>query len=105
MLILLMIEDMLGDLGCTSILSAATNDGALTLLAAHEFDAVLVDMNLSGTSSHPVAERLAISGIPFVYVTGSSVSEIEDGFKDRPYLRKPFGYADLASALGGLIHR
>ncbi|MDB5524018.1 MAG: response regulator [Rhizobium sp.] len=104
MLILLMVEDMLEELGCTSVLAAATNETALALLAEQTFDAVMLDMNLDGTSSHPVAQALAASGIPFVYATGSSVAEIEDGFRDRPLLRKPFAYEHLARTLGGLIH-
>lgn len=84
MLILMMIEDMLEALGCTSIQSAGTNEKALALLASQDFDAVMLDMNLNGTSSQPVAKALAVSGTPFVYSTGGSLDQIDEGFKDRP---------------------
>ncbi|AGS25751.1 response regulator protein (plasmid) [Rhizobium etli bv. mimosae str. Mim1] len=46
--------------------------GALKLVSerACEFDAAILDINLRGTMAHPVAERLAEQGIPFVVVTG-----------------------------------
>lgn len=103
MLILMMIEDMLEALGCTSTQCASTNEGALALLAVQDFDVVMLDMNLNGTSSQPVARALAISGTPFVYSSGSSLAQIEDGFKDRPLLRKPFAAEELALALGDII--
>ena len=96
-LILMMIEDMLEELGCTSMQSAATNEDALALLAVQEFDAVTLDMNLNGTSSQPVAKALAISDTPFVYSSGSSLSQIEEGFTDRPLLRKPIASEHVAA--------
>ena len=58
MLILIMIEDMLADLGCKSVTSAATVDKALALIDAQAFDFAMLDINLNGSDSHPVAEAL-----------------------------------------------
>jgi CheY-like chemotaxis protein len=104
MLILMLLEDMLEELGCISTVAAATGEAALAHLSGQTFDAVLLDMNLDGKSSHPVAQALARSGIPFIYSTGSSVSEIEEGFKDRPLLSKPYSCEHLARAFAGLLH-
>src|ERR1039458_8842276 len=52
MLVLIMIEDMLADLGCKSVTSAATVDKALTLINAQVFDVAMLDMNLNGNDSH-----------------------------------------------------
>ena len=103
MLILMMIEDMLEELGCTSTQCVGTNEAALALLEVQNFDVVMLDMNLNGTSSQPVARALAISGTPFVYSSGSSLAQVEDGFKDRPLLRKPFAAGELALALSGVL--
>jgi len=62
MLVLMMIEDMLADLGCESVTTAATVDRALALINAQVFDAAMLDMNLSGDKSHAVAEALAARG-------------------------------------------
>src|SRR5664279_2534362 len=59
MLVLIMIEDMLADLGCKSVTSASTVDKALALVNAEVFDVAMLDMNLNGNDSHVVAEALA----------------------------------------------
>jgi CheY-like chemotaxis protein len=62
MLVLIMIEDMLADLGCKSVTSAATIDKALALIDAQAFDFAMLDINLNGRDSHPVAEALSARG-------------------------------------------
>ena len=102
MLVLIMIEDMLADLGCKSVVSAATIDKALTLINAQAFDIALLDMNLNGNDSHPVAEALCARGVPFVYSTGNTGQSSRDGYSDRPVLKKPFKYDELAAILADL---
>src|SRR4030095_3410107 len=60
MLVLMMIEDMLADLGCKSVTSAATIDKALAVIDAEAFDFALLDINLNGSDSHPVVEALSV---------------------------------------------
>jgi len=102
MLVLIMIEDMLADLGCQSVTSAATVDKALTLINAQAFDVALLDMNLNGTDSHPVAEALSARGVPFIYSTGNTGQSSKDGYSDRPVLKKPFKYEEMAGILARL---
>src|SRR6188474_1012097 len=97
MLVLIMIEDMLADLGCTSVTSAATVDKALTLINEQVFDVAMLDVNLNGNDSHPVAEALSARGVPFVYSTGNSGQNLRGDYSDRPVLRKPFKYEELVT--------
>jgi len=99
MLVLIMIEDMLADLGCQLVTSAATVDKALALISAQVFDVALLDVNLNGKDSHPVAEALSARGVPFVYSTGNTGQSLRDGYSDRPVLKKPFKYEELAAIL------
>ena len=99
MLVLMMIEDMLADLGCKSVASAAAVDKALALIRAQVFDVALLDVNLNGSDSHPVAEALSARGVPFVYSTGNTGQSLRDGYSDRPVLKKPFKYEELAAIL------
>jgi CheY-like chemotaxis protein len=99
MLVLMMIEDMLADLGCKSVTSAATVDKALALIDAQVFDAAILDIDLNGNDSHPVAEALSARGVPFVYSTGNTDHGSRDGYFDRPVLRKPFKYEELVAIL------
>lgn len=103
LLVLMMIEDMLADLGCESVTAAATVDKALALIDAQLFDAAMLDMNLNGNSSHSVAEALVARGVPFVYSTGNIGREMRDGGHDQPVLKKPFQYEELVEILTRLL--
>jgi CheY-like chemotaxis protein len=99
MLVLIMIEDMLADLGCTSVTSAATVEKAVALTNAQVFDAAILDINLNGNDSHPVAEALTARGVPFVYSTGNTDHGSTDGYSGRPVLKKPFKFEELVTIL------
>jgi CheY-like chemotaxis protein len=99
MLVLIMIEDMLADLGCTSVTSAATVEKAVALTNAQVFDAAILDINLNGNDSHPVAEALTARGVPFIYSTGNTDHGSTDGYSGRPVLKKPFKFEELVTML------
>lgn len=103
MMILFMIEDMLADLGCGSVTSAATVNQAVNLVNEQVFDAAMLDMNLGGHKSHPVADALAARGVPFAFSTGYSGSEMRDGYQDRPLLKKPFQKQQLVEIFTVLL--
>jgi CheY-like chemotaxis protein len=103
MLIVMMIESMLTDLGCESVTTAATVEQAVTLIGGQAFDAAMLDVNLNGSNSRPVAAALAARGVPFFFSTGNGGHHTMDGYGDRAILRKPFMYEDLAAILTGLL--
>jgi CheY-like chemotaxis protein len=57
MLLSMMIEDMLADLGCESVIAAATVKKALDPIDARVFDAALLDMNLNGSDALCILHR------------------------------------------------
>jgi CheY-like chemotaxis protein len=103
LLILMMIEDMLADLGCASVTAAASVDKAVALINAEVFDAALLDMNLNGNTSHSVAEALAARGVPFIYSTGNKSHTPSDSYPDRPVLKKPFRFEELVEIITRLL--
>ena len=105
MLIVMMIESMLGDLGCESVTTAATVAQAIALIDGRTFDAAMLDVNLKGTNSRRVADALAARGVPFFFSTGNGGHHTMDGYGDRAILKKPFIYEDLAAILKGLLAR
>jgi len=105
MLVLLMIEDMLADLGCKAAATAATVDEALALIETQFFDVAMLDMNLNGNHTYSVADALAARGVPFVFSTGYSGCDTRDGYRDRPLLKKPFTEKALAEILARLLSR
>lgn len=74
MMILMIIEDMLTDLGCDSVTGAATVGQALTLVDTQVFDIAMLDMNLGGNRSDAVADALAAHGVPFVFQPVTAVA-------------------------------
>lgn len=105
MLILMMIEAMLADMGCETVTTAATVDQAVSLIEEQVFDAAMLDVNLKGINSRPVADALAARGVPFVFSTGNGGHHTMDGYEDRPILRKPFLSEALAAILTKLLSR
>jgi CheY-like chemotaxis protein len=81
------------------VTSAATVDEALAVINEQVVDVAMLDRNLNGNDSHAVAEALAARGIPFFYSTGNTSRSLRDGYSDRPVLKKPFKYEELAAIL------
>lgn len=104
-LILMMIENMLADLGCATVATAGTVAQAIDLIEAQNFDAAMLDMNLDGQDSRRVAEALSERGVPFLYSTGNAARETRGVAGDRPVLRKPFTFEEMASGLSRLLPR
>ncbi len=103
MLVMMMIEGMLADLGCEFISSAASVDKALEIIEAQQFDVAMLDMNLSGANSYPVADALAARGIPYFFSTGYTAGRIDERYRDRPILGKPIRSEDLAAIFKVLL--
>lgn len=103
MLILMMIEMMLGDLGCETIVSASTVDTALTAVAQANYDIAMLDMNLRGEDSHRIADALDARGVPYMFCTGNAGGDRRDNVKARPIMQKPFAVEVLSEKLAGLL--
>ena len=103
MLVLMALEDMLTDLGCTSIKVAGSIDQAFKLIAANDFDLATLDLNLNGARSYPVARALDALGVSFVFTTGYGEYGIGEGFGDRPVLTKPYRELQLETVLTALL--
>ncbi len=99
MLVAMNIEDMLLDLGHEVAGLAGRLDAALSLAREAEFDLAMLDVNLAGETSFPVAALLAERGIPFLFATGYGTKGIAEDYRDRTVLQKPFRARDLALAL------
>jgi CheY-like chemotaxis protein len=105
MMVLIFIEDVLAGFGCGSVTAAATVEQALSLINAQDFDVAMLDVNLNGKKSYPVADALVARGVPFFFSTGYSNHGIRDGYHDRPVLNKPFQSEDLVEMLTRLLSR
>ena len=103
MLVLMALEDMLADLGCTSIAVAGNINKALNLIDTKEFDLATLDVNLNGQRSYPIAQALSDHDVPFAFSTGYGEHGIGEGFGGRPVLSKPYNCPQLIEVLGALL--
>jgi CheY-like chemotaxis protein len=87
MTIALLIEDMLTDIGCEVAALATRLPQALEIAETVEADLAILDLNLDGRMSFPVAEVLARRGVPFVFATGYGEAGLSEAFRDRPSSR------------------
>ncbi len=96
-LVAMLLEDMLGDLGCEVVATASRIAHAVELARdpAQTFDAAILDVNVAGESITPVAQALSERPTPFVFATGYGESGVPEAFRGRPVLQKPFSIADV----------
>lgn len=94
-----MIEDMLQDLGCEIVASVAGLQEACGIAATAHLDVAVLDINLGGERSFPVAEILRQRRVPFVFSTGYGTAGLPAEFFGSPVLGKPFLAEALAETL------
>ena len=90
LLVSMLVEDILLDLGCEIVGPAARLEEALDAARSETIDIALLDVNLAGVRSFPVADVLAERGIPFVFCSGYGEEAILEPHQGRPVVQKPF---------------
>jgi CheY-like chemotaxis protein len=95
----MLIEEMLRELGYEIAGLSTHLDQAVTLARTVAFDFALLDINLNGQQSFPVADAVRARGLPFLFATGYGSRIVPEPYRDAPILQKPFSLADLKAAL------
>lgn len=99
MVVAMLLEDMLEELGYQIAATAARESEALAAIAAIEIDAAILDVNLNGKRSYAIADALTERGIPLVFATGYGAGSLEHTYRDHLVLSKPFRISDLGEVL------
>jgi CheY-like chemotaxis protein len=73
---------------------------ALAVLQHQQFDAALIDVNLRGEMSFPLADELLARNVPFVFVTGYGADAIPARFRQVLRIAKPHDPKVLPSLVG-----
>lgn len=76
---------------------------ALALIAKTPPDAALLDLDLGGVTSLPVAEALAGRGVPFAFLSGHGAEALPAAMRGRPLLAKPAMPEALLALLRALL--
>ena len=98
-LIGMMLVDMFEALGLPEPAQATTNAEALAIIAAEAIGGALVDINLGDEKGWPIADALAMRGIPFAFTTGGG-DQIPAAHAHRRLVTKPFRIGDIEQAIG-----
>jgi CheY-like chemotaxis protein len=96
----LLIESMLDELGYEVIGPVPRLAKALDVARTEIFEIAVLDVNLNGTTSFPIADLLLDKGIPFVFATGYGAPGIPPYLGSHAVLQKPFKIQQLATAIG-----
>jgi len=105
LMIRMLLEDMLGELGDTVAAEAARIEEALEAAKNADFDIAILDVNLNGQPISPVADALVARGMPFVFATGYGERGLPEPYRDRPTLKKPFQMDGLKQMLQTALDR
>lgn len=105
LMIRMLLEDMLGELGYTVAAEAARIEEALDAAKNADFDIAILDVNLNGQPISPVADALVARGMPFVFATGYGERGLPEPYRDRPTLKKPFQMDGLKQMLQTALER
>jgi CheY-like chemotaxis protein len=92
-------EDILQELGAEIVGPAAHLDEALELVRSANVDLALLDVNLNGKMSLPVAEQLRARAVPYVFATGYGDAGAVGLGLDAPVVQKPYTQEDIEEAL------
>jgi CheY-like chemotaxis protein len=103
LLVALLIEDVLVDLGCSTLGPCGSVATALDAARTEPFDLAVLDVNLGGEMVYPVAEVLAQRHIPFLFLSGYGDGAIPAGHCDWKVCAKPFTADDLANKMSAAL--
>ena len=90
------IQDLLETNGCEVIGPAATVARALDLIARTALDGAVLDINLGGELSFPVAAALIERDVPFLFLTGYDDLIVPPQYRGMRRLEKPSDMRQLA---------
>jgi DNA-binding response OmpR family regulator len=98
------IRDLLQEYGSAVLGPVGKVAPALALMDQYRVDAAILDINLQGEWSFPVARRLLARGIPFLFLTGyDDLSIIPPDMREVTRITKPFDDRNLAVHAGLLF--
>ena len=99
LMIRMLLDGMLTDLGHTVAAEAGGIDEAVALAQKGTFDVAVLDVNLNGQPVTPVVEILLERGVPFIFASGYGQRGVPEAYRAIPTLQKPFQADALAQAI------
>ncbi len=79
--------------------------GGLRLAEDEKVDIAVLDVNLAGSNSYPLADRLAQRKIPYMFLTGYDGWSMPEEYQDAPRISKPFCVTQVIQMIEELLER
>lgn len=98
-IVAMMVEDFVVELGHEVVAIEGRLERALTLAQSAQVDFAILDVNLNGQLTYPIAEALTARHVPFVFATGYGSQGLSDAWRHVPVLQKPFQLEALKRAI------
>ena len=95
----LALEDMLERQGA-HVLFASGIEEASELIAAEDIDSAILDVNVHGLQSYPLASMLTERAVLYIFATGYGDRSHPKEFAGVPTISKPYSAEDIRLALG-----
>lgn len=90
------LADMIAELGHVVVKMANRIDVGIEYAASGLLDLAILDMNVRGELSFPIAVILRKRNIPFIFASGYGKRGLIDGFRNAHVLSKPYAIDVLA---------
>lgn len=104
-LVAMMIEDVLSELGHEVVAVVGRLTAAIEQANTLNVDIAVLDLNLNGERTDPVAAALRSRGIPFVFATGYGAAGAQEMWSGVPVVQKPFQPRELVAAINAALRR
>ena len=92
------LEDLFADAGAKPVLAGSLAE-ARRMAEEFEFDAALLDVNVCGEISYPLAELLSKRGVPVVFATGQGAPTHGNDLACTPTIMKPYDFPEIEEAI------
>jgi len=102
-MISMMIEDMVCDLGGEVVGPAPKFEQAMALALEEDLDLAVLDVNLDGLVVYPIADVLRCRNIPFIFMTGYDSSVVPQRYQHECVLSKPFSQEAFGDVVRGFF--
>jgi CheY-like chemotaxis protein len=97
------LEDMLLEFGCTEVKVAARLPEARRIMAEERVDLAILDVNIHGEQSYPLADELAARRIPYFFASGYGDKAHPDRHRAVLTVTKPYSSDDIEAALNAAL--
>ena len=103
MLVAMYFENLLEELACVVLGPVGSVAAALPIARQEPLSGAVLDINLRGEPSFPIAQELQARPVPFFFVTGHSSAILPPPLQHVPCLTKPVSPPAFAALVKGLF--